>query len=167
MIINESEMGDFDIFKGIFVGGFSKDALIQRLVDAGVKFNKYAHILFEHPSFSPDPSAENLKLVKSSLSELGLSIPCSFQTVIDRASVSGLRPCPLYLGAFLRLEYMDQPQGPYLTIASLQPESSPESDESLPSGFYIRNYDNSLWLRGYRVVGDAEWPENNELVFLS
>jgi hypothetical protein len=68
----------------------------------------------------------------------------------------------LFLGAFLRLEYLDQPEGPYLTI--LSPTS--ESNENYPTGFYIRNIDNSLWLRGYRSLGDTEWPQNNEFIFL-
>jgi hypothetical protein len=82
--------------------------------------------------------------------------------MINRALNHGLRLCPLYLGAFLRLEYPDQPEGPYLTIASPRPEN----DESFPTGFYIRNIDRSLWLRGYRVEGACDWPQDNEFVFL-
>lgn len=79
------------IFKEISVGGLTKEALIQRLVDAGVQFNPYARTLFEH--------------------------------------------------------------------------RWPENDENHPTGFYLRNSDNSLWLRGYRVTGDPDWPTENEFVF--
>lgn len=92
------------------------------------------------------------KLVKVKLSDLRLNNPCSFQDVCDRASNLG----------FLRLEYLDQPEGPYLTIAS--PQS--ENDENYPTGFYIRNFENSQWLRGYRAIGVAEWPMDNEFTFL-
>ena len=155
-------MSEPETFKEISVGGLAKEPLIERLVDAGIQFNKYANILFEHHSFSPGPRSETARLVKVKLSDLHLNSPCSFQDIRNRASRSGLGLCPLYLGAFLRLEYLDQSEGPYLTIASPQPEN----DENYPTGFYIRNFENSLWLRGYRAMGESEWPVDNEFIFL-
>ena len=95
------------------------------------------------------------------LSDLGLSSQCSYQAILNQALGMGFKPCPLYLGAFLRLEYLDQSEGPYLTIASPQLEN----DETYPTGFYVRNFDGSLWLRGYRAIGEAEWPLDNEFIF--
>jgi len=155
-------MSELEIFRKSFIGGMTKQPLIQRLVDAGIQFNQDARILFEHCSFSPRDRVEEVTLVKLGLSDLRLKGPCSFQDIINRASNLGLGLCPLYLGAFLRLEYFDQPEGPYLTIASPRPEN----DENYPTGFYIRNFENSLWLRGYRAQGDCEWPLDNEFVFL-
>lgn len=151
------------VFKEISIGGLSKEQLINQLVKAGIQFNKYANTLFEHPSFSPGKQTESVKLVKVNLSDLNMSSPCSFREVITKASNLGLRTCPLYLGAFLRLEYLDQPEGPYLTIASPRPGN----DEDYPTGFYVRNVDGSLWLRGYRANGDSEWPVDNEFIFLN
>ena len=162
-MFDESEiMNELETFKEFSVGGLEKESLILRLVDAGIQFNKYANILFEHRSFSPGHQTEKVKLVKVRLPDLRLNSPCSFKDIIKRASSLGLALCPLYLGAFLRLEYLDQPEGPYLTIASPQPEN----DENHPTGFYIRNSDNLLWLRGYRAIGDSEWPLDNEFIFL-
>lgn len=73
-----------------------------------------------------------------------------------------LKLCPLYLAAFLRLEYLNQPAGPYLTIAS----NKPEMNEAYPNGFYIRNFENVLWLRGYKADSFAGWPGENEFVFI-
>jgi hypothetical protein len=140
----------------------SKERLIDQLVTAGIQFNKYANTLFEHPSFSPGEHAFTVKLAKVSLSDLNMQSPCSFQNIVTRASSLGLKPCPLYLGAFLRLQYLDQPEGPYLTIASLQPEN----DKDYPTGFYVRNFENTLWLRGYRVDGEPNWPSENEFIFM-
>jgi hypothetical protein len=81
---------------------------------------------------------------------------------VKRASVLGLKPCPLYLAAFLRLEYLDQPAGPYLKIIS----EPPEKDETYPRGFYIRNFENTLWLRGYRADDFSEWSMPSEFIFL-
>ena len=80
----------------------------------------------------------------------------------NRAIELGLKLCPLYLAAFLRLEYLDQTEGPYLTIAS----NKPEIDENFPNGFYIRNFENALWLRGYKADGFSGWPETNEFIFI-
>lgn len=152
-----------ETFKEISIGGVPKGQLIKQLVEAGVEFNSYAKILFEHAAFSPDVTVEKVKLVKIKPSDLGLNNPYSIEDAIQRASSLGLRPCPLYLAAFLRLEYMDQPEGMYLTVASIRLEN----DENFPTGFYIRNLEHSLWLRGYRAIGQTDHPTNNEFIFLS
>ena len=143
------------------MGGLSKESLIQRLVDAGVGFNEYARTLFEHPDFVPGLKSERVALTQLSLSALQLNNPCAFSDITARASSLGLGLCPLFLGAFLRLETLDQPEGPYVTIASPRPEN----DDEYPIGFYIRNVDKVLWLRGYRAVGETEWPADNEFIF--
>ncbi|MBK7960655.1 MAG: hypothetical protein IPK04_05235 [Bdellovibrionales bacterium] len=155
-------MQENQIFKEISVGGLSKEQLINQLIAAGVQFNKYAHTLLEPPPSSPGTHPSIVKLVKVNLSALKMQSPCSFQEILTKALSMGLKPCPMYLGAFLRLEYLDQPEGPYLTIAS----PWPESDESYPTGFYIRNFENTLWLRGYKVDGEPEWPPENEFIFM-
>lgn len=153
----------FEAFKEISIGGLTKEALLDRLGAAGIKFNAYAETLFTHPAFLPQQRIENVKLVKVKLSDFNLDNPCSFQELVSSASPSGLRLCPFYLAAHLRLEYLDQPEGPYLTIVSARPERN----ENYPSGFYLRNFDNSLWLRGYRADDFCEWPVDNEFVFLA
>lgn len=155
-------MAEFKIFRDIIIGGITKERLISKLVESGVRFNKYANMLFEHPSFSLNESAEHVKLVRVKSSELGISAPCPFHEIVTRASSFGLRLCPLYLGAFLRLEYKEQVEGPYLTVAS----NKPENDENFPNGFYLRNFEDSLWLRGYCATDDYEWQIDSEFVFL-
>ncbi len=155
-------MINLEIFKEISVGGLSKKRLLQQLAEANIQFNKYAHTLFEHSSFLPDDIVTKVQLVKINPADLNLSNPCSYQTIVAEASKLGLSLCPLYLAAFLRLQYLDQPEGPYLTIAS----AKPENDDNYPNGLYIRNIKNVLWLRGYRVDGECEWPSENAFIFL-
>lgn len=154
-------MSELMTFKEVSIGGVSKEQLISQLVSEGVQFNKYAETLFEHPYFAVASEVEKIKLVKVTPSDLGITKPCFFQEIIASAAGQGLKLCPLYLGAFLRLAYMEQPEGPYLTIAS----AKPENDENYPNGFYIRNLDNSLWLRGYRASDDYEWPIDSQFIF--
>lgn len=152
----------FEIFKEIYVGGLTKEELLQKLTSAGIQFNKYAPTLFEHSTFSPSDKIERLSLVKVTSEDFGLSNPYSFKELVNKATAAGLKLCPLYLGAFLRLDYLDQPEGSYLTIAS----TKPEADENYPNGFYIRNHEKALWLRGYRADDFCEWPSDNEFIFL-
>lgn len=155
-------MANLILFKEISIGGLTKNDLLQKLIKTGIQFNKYAHTLFEHPQFIPPEKAELVKIVITKLSDFNLENPCSFHQMLVRASSLGLKPCPLYLAAFLRLEYLEQAPGPYLTIASYKPENN----EDFPNGFYIRNIEGSLWLRGYRADDFCEWPKENEFVFL-
>jgi hypothetical protein len=155
-------MIQFEIFREIFVGGLTKVQLIQKLVDKGIQFNSYANILFDHPQFVPSKNIQKVKLVKASLCELGLSENCSLKEFENQIFSLELKLCPLYLAAFLRLDYLDQEIGPYLTIASKKVESS----ENYPNGFYIRNFEKTLWLRGYRADGFADWPDRNEFILL-
>lgn len=90
--------------------------------------------------FLPSAESEKVSLVKVSLADLGLNDSCSIEEFENRASALNLKLCPLYLAAFLRLQYIDQPVGFYLTIAS----KKPENDENYPNGFYIRNFENAL-----------------------
>lgn len=149
-------------FLELTIGGVPKGELLARLHEAGIQFNEYAKILFEDPAFSPDAPAERVELVRVKPIALGLTNPYSLETVLARAAKHGLSPCPLHLGPFLRLAHLNQPAGPYLTVASARPKN----DETYPAGFYVRNFENSLWLRGYRASGDCNHPPENEFVFL-
>lgn len=156
-------MSKLEIFKEVIIGGLKKEQLLIQLSESGIQFNKYANVLFDHPQFLPPEKPEKVSLVKVSLFDLGLNESCSFEEFENRASALELKLCPLYLAAFLRLQYLDQPAGPYLTVAS----KKPETDEKYPNGFYIRNFENALWLRGYVADGFENWPEKNEFIFIS
>lgn len=154
-------MKRFKTFIEIYIGGSTKEEIIKRLYEQNISFNDYGFTLFEHPDFTPSIEIEKVKLVKLSLNELNLNHNCSFEDFVQRASEFNLRLCPLYLAAYLRLEYLEQVEGPYLTIASNKPKGP-----NLPNGFYLRNFENKLWLRGFKADGFTGWPEDNEFVFI-
>lgn len=155
-------MKKIDIFKEITIGGIKKEQLLQHLSEAGIQFNQYANILFDHSQFSPSEKAEKVKIVKVTLSDLDLNDTCSAEEFSNRIAELGLKFCPLYLAAFLRLDYLDQASGPYLTVASIKPEI----DENFPNGFYLRNFENALWLRGFKADGFDGWPGTNEFILI-
>ncbi len=149
------------IFKTIALGGITKEALLDQLTKQGIQFNAYAKTLFSDPEFSVNEKAESVNLVKVNSLELGLTKPSYYKDIVASAKVKGLKLCPLSLAAFLRLECLDQAEGPYLHIAS----AKPKQDEEYPNGFYLRNLEGVLWLRGYRASDDYEWPVDSEFVF--
>lgn len=151
----------FKIFKTLTIGGITKENLLDQLAKQGVQFNAYAKILFDDPGFVVSEKIETVNLVNVSSLELGLTKPSYYNDIVVSAKAQGLKLCPLSLGAFLRLEHLDQAEGPYLHVAS----AKPKLDEEYPNGFYLRNLENVMWLRGYRASDDWEWPVDSEFVF--
>lgn len=149
------------IFKEIEAGPMGKGELIQRMSERGIQFNTYAELLFENPSFQRLSAPQTFKLVKLKLREMDLDRPTIYDEIVKRAQTLGLQLCPLILAAYLRLEYLDQPEGPYLKIAS--PKVGETEDE--PRGLYLRNLEGTLWLRGYRASDDWEYSPEMEFIF--
>jgi len=150
-------------FKNIAIGGISGTELQERLRKADIHFNEYAEILFQDPLFEIDPILKKVTLAKVNLTGLSLEKSSTFEEIVRAAKECELNLCPMFLAAFLRLEYLDQPEGPYLTIAS----KKPISEEKYPCGFYLRNLDGKLWLRGYFASDDYLWPIVSEFIFIS
>jgi hypothetical protein len=144
------------------IGGITNELLFQQLAAREVKFNEYAHILFGHPTFLSEQESETVKVVKVCCSDLEVGEPSTFGDIVKKAEGIGLKLCPLHLAVFLRLEYLVQPAGPYLTVAS----AKLDADENFPRGFYLRNFDGALWLRGYCASDDYLWPLESEFVFV-
>ncbi len=133
------------------VGGVSKPELLVRLTEQSVSLNEYARVLFADDGFTTSDEARDVRLAVVSLSELGFAQGGVFAEIVERAISLGLEPCELEVAPHLRLHYLDQPEGPYLTVASLELQP----DTTFPNGFYLRQLKDGLWLRGYE-----SGPEN-------
>lgn len=133
------------------IGGATKVELMGLLSQQGVKLNDYARALFADPAFTTSIEVVDIQLVEVSLPEIGLPDGGRFDQIVANAARFGLEPCPLEVGPHLRLSYLHQPRGPYLTVASPELRPGPET----PNGFYLRHLDDGLWLRGYE-----SGPEN-------
>jgi len=149
------------VFKKITTGGTPLKQLLQRLAEAGIQHNEYARVLFNDPHFTiSEPHQVDLFVV--SVKELGLNDGGTSSEIFAAASRQGLALCPLELAAHFRLQYMDQPEGPYLTVAS----AKTRDDEEYPNGFYLRRLNGTLWLRGYRATSDYIWEPASAFTFL-
>lgn len=137
------------------IGGVTKEALRHRLTCASISLNLYAEVLFDAPDFTVFDAERRIRLVTLSLDELGLHAGGSLQAIFERAESRGYTLCPLEVAPHLRLLFLDQSPGPYLTVASPRPRPD---DMDFPAGFYLRRLEDGLWLRGYRTDDDWIWP---------
>jgi hypothetical protein len=149
--------------RALRIGGVSKADLLRRLGQASVQLNDYARALFAAPGFRTSSEARDVRLAVVSLPELGLPNGGRFHDIVCEAKKAGLACCPLELAPHLRLSTLDQPAGPYLTVASPTLGQYP----STPNGFYVRRLADGLWLRGYRAADEHVYaPEFSDFAFL-
>ena len=144
------------------IGGASKAQLRLLLDERGIGLNAYATILFDDPAFMTSEQSRQVVVAEISVAELGLTSGATSDEIFRTALEYGLDVCPLELAPHLRLQYPEQEEGPYLTIAS----AKTRADEAYPNGFYLRRHDGKLWLRGYRATADYVWSPASRFVFV-
>ncbi|MFV8829822.1 helicase [Alkalihalobacterium sp. APHAB7] len=162
------------ITRTIEVGGLTKSQLYAKMQQYSILMNEYGDRLFSDERFPTSNTKYRLKTVELTVMDLGFPDGGTTDQVFKRASELGLDLCPLELGPYLRLEYMDQPescsvspsqqhQAPTgsITIAS---EIIAEEDE-FPKGFYLRRMKGELWLRGYIADHLHVWNPDDHFIF--
>lgn len=157
------EWMSFQELKPLTIGGVTKAELLWQLGLQGVSLNEYARVLFADPVFAPAKEECQVRPVVVSLPDLGLTDGGTFDEIVQRAGSAGLTPCPTELGPHLRLRYRDQPEGPYLTVAS----QKLRGEDAFPNGLYLRRLEDGLWLRGYNAGPENIYaPDFTDFVFL-
>lgn len=112
--------------------------------------------------------------METSVEGLGFARGAAMGEILARAGRLGLGLCPLELGPWLRLEYLDQPEGNAGQPA--RPGQAPAGaitivsaalveDDGFPKGFYLRRIDGVLWLRGYLSGPAHVWSPDDRLIF--
>ena len=115
------------------------------------------------PEFTVSEHRQSIDVIVVSMGDLGLASGGTLLDIFERAESRGYGLCPLEVASHLRLRLLDQPPGPYLTVASPRPRPG---DMDFPAGFYLRRLDDGLWLRGYRTDDDWIWPPHfSQFVF--
>lgn len=146
----------------IRVGGRTKPELLAELLQQDVTLDEYAHDLFADPKFTTAHAPRTVRVRQVSLPDIGLTAGGTFDEIVAAAVLCDLQLCPLEVAPHLRLAHLDQPVGPYLTVASPEPRPGPES----PNGFYLRHLDDGLWLRGYEAGPENIYPPDfSDFVF--
>lgn len=149
------------IRRTVEVGGLSKTQLLAAFRRHGIAMNAYGETLFAAAEFTDSPSPRAVETLEVTTRDLGFPDGAMVTDLFARAREQGLELCPLELAAYLRLQYLDQPEGHWITIASPRPPAGSD----LPSGFYIRRLPDGLWLRGYVATDDHLWGPDEHFIF--
>ncbi|WP_088043627.1 helicase [Bacillus sp. EAC] len=162
------------ITRTVEVGGLTKSQLIQKLQQYSILMNESGERLLADDKFTTSDTKYSLQTVELTVGDLGFPDGATTSQVFNRASDLGLELCPVELGPYLRLEYLDQPEGysgnpikrhqapsGSITIAS----KILTEDYDFPKGFYLRRIDGELWLRGYRADHLHVWNPDDHLIF--
>ncbi|MGG0738851.1 helicase [Niallia taxi] len=162
------------IIRNINIGGLTKSQLIQALQDSTIFINKYGEMLLADDRFIVSSNKYNLKTVEIAVSNLGLPNGATTPEILHKATELGLHICPLELGPYLRLSYLDQPEDATNTskvhqvpTGSITVASEPlTEDDEFPKGFYLRKIDGKLWLRGYIADNFHIWNADDRFIFV-
>lgn len=149
------------IRRSVFVGGLTKPQLLNEFRRHSISMNDYGETLFAAAEFSQSPIPRAVETLELTARGLGFPDGVMVAELFARAIDAGLELCPLELAPYLRLQYLDQPEGHWITIALPRPPA----DADLPSGFYIRRLDDGLWLRGYVASDDHVWDADDHFIF--
>ncbi len=158
----------------VLVSNWDKPRLLEALREQNIQLNRAAEDLFTDCRFKPTKVAKVIGIKALSVLDLGFPSGATYQQLMERALQSGLIECPLELGPYLRLQFLNQPEIPIdrpaakgraphgaITIAS---KPLDEADRT-PKGFYLRKLDGILWLRGYWSGVEHIWCREDVLVF--
>lgn len=161
------------IHRRVTVGGTPKFELYDKLQKQSIQMNAYGEILFADDRFEVSEASYSLDTVELTVADLGFPDGAVLSQIYKRAAELGLGLCPLELGPHLRVQYLDQPvdneeagrknRAPSgsITIAS----KIISEDDEFPKGFYVRNIDGMLWLRGYIADDLHIWNPHDRLIF--
>ena len=152
--------------------GLTRDLLLQKLVNEHIHLNEYAHQLFKTDSFNNQPKkGDTIKIVEVALEDIGLRTGGTFAEIEVAMDKLNLTHCPLEFAPYIRLTYTDQKSSMIKSINRHPPGaikifSKPVlENEDFPRGFYIRNIDGLLWLRGYKCSLDYQWDSKDRMIF--
>lgn len=162
------------ITRTVEVGGLSKSQLIQKLKQYSILMNEYGEKLFTADNFTTSDKKYSLQTVELTVGDLGFPDGANTDRIFKRAEELGLKLCPLELGPYLRMVYLDQTEG--YSEDSLQQQQAPSGsitiaseklteDDNFPKGFYLRRINGVLWLRGYRADHLHIWNPNDHFIF--
>jgi hypothetical protein len=162
------------ITRTVTVGSLTSSELVEELRQNAILMNESAERLFASDQFATSPTRYSVTTVELTVRDLGFPQGATIAELFARATTVGLSLCPIELGAHLRLQYRDQPEGargkpvrrhqaPY---GSITVASEPLSDEEdFPKGFYLRCIEGVLWLRGYRSGPEHVWGPDDHFIF--
>ena len=159
-------------FRKVEFGGLRKAELLAILENSSILLNEYANILISSNLFITSKTRQVVSVIEISIKDLGFSDGANLVEIRNRASELGLLECPIELGPYFRLQYLDQVEDKEISKnkapkGSVTIISKPLLDsDDFPKGFYLRRINGKLWLRGYKCDMEYKWEPFDTLAFL-
>lgn len=162
------------ITRSVEIGGLTKARLMQELQECSILVNDLGERLLASDKFTTSKAKHLLQTVELTIGNLGFSNGATTPEIFKRATELGLGLCPCELGPYLRLVYLDQPEGSLgnsvrsnqAPSGSITIASAPLiEDHSFPKGFYLRRIEGVLWLRGYVADDRHVWSSTDHFIF--
>ena len=144
-------------------GALDKEELLALLSEHKIGLNAYAAQLFMSEDFKASLSSQYADVVEVRVQDLGFKTGAVFKDIVEAAVSRSLQLCPLELAPQLRVQYLDQAEGPLLIIASPKVRAD---DHKQPNGFYLAHYSGIFWLRGYRATADWLLEPDHAMAFI-
>ena len=133
----------------------------RALRDGEFWLSAWASDILGKPAFTAATEESEVDLVKVTVAELGFK-GAQRDQIYARAKELGLELCPAEVGPQLRLQYQDQPNGEWITVAMEEPIHASDGNLWL---FFVGRGDSGLWLSSYCSDPDGFWVADEPWVF--
>lgn len=165
-------MSPFDkhklILKEVWIGGLTKDELLQNLNIKNIGINEFGLQILNHKNFTTSPIKTKITTIIISVGDLGFQKGAPTKDIYQKAEELGFKLCPAELGPHMRLQYIDSnqpidpPKGSWENIGMKKLSDEP----NFPNGFYLRRREDGFWLRGYQASPDHMWSPTDRFIFV-
>lgn len=155
------------------IGGLSLPQLKSKLKQNDIGLNPSAEKLLTDPRLIISSKSQLITLQVMPVAALHLTKPATLPNILGAAQEQGFKLCSLEMALYCRLFWKDQPvSNDNVMYRHKAPDSSVTiasqvitSAVDQPKGFYLRNVNQKLWLRGYICDDDFIWNPNDLFAF--
>lgn len=155
------------------LGGSSLNQLNMQLKQKNIGLNPSAKKLLTDSILTLSPQKQLITLHVLPVAALHLTSPATLPNIFTSAQEQGFRLCSLEAAIYCRLFWKDQPvsndsamhrqKAPDSSVTIASPVISEDVD--CPKGFYLRNVNHKLWLRGYTCDNEFVWDRSDLFAF--
>lgn len=153
----------FSTWKTVELGTFEDVKSLKKAFEKnGFRISNWANDLLGKPAFALASEETEVKLVKTTVVELGFPEGATLEEIYARAKELGLELCPAEVGPELRLQYTDQPYGEWLTMIAMKPITD---SRGRPGLFYVAHDGVGRWLGAHFRFPGRFWHAADVFVF--
>ena len=168
VVVDEARVKRFEVT----VGGLSRSQVMSKLRSRGIRLNTHAETLLRDIDFTYR-APSTVAVTARTVLQLGFPTGATLPQIFEAAQHQELLLCPVDTGPYLRIALLEQEESPNsvlsmgsapagaLTVAA----SALHHDHEYPKGFYLRVVDNEFWLRGYRCDDEHIWSSDDRFIF--